>query len=116
MIEVPTILKGTVASEAFLDGYEPVVVHGYGLVVGLDGTGSSDVPPAVRAHMIAMASRRGIGSESSGYGRLSPEALLDSPDTAIVVVEGLIPPAATEDAKFDVRIFAYPTSSTTSLE
>ncbi len=116
MIEVPTILKGTIASEAFLDGYEPVVVHGYGLVVGLDGTGSSDVPPNVRAHMIAMAARRGIGSESSGYGHLSPESLLDSPDTAIVVVEGLIPPAATKDAKFDVRIFAYPTSSTTSLE
>ena len=116
MIEVPTILKGTIASEAFLDGYEPVVVHGYGLVVGLDGTGSSDVPPNVRAHMIAMAARRGIGSVSSGYGHLSPESLLDSPDTAIVVVEGLIPPAATKDAKFDVRIFAYPTSSTTSLE
>lgn len=116
MIEVPTILKGTIASEAFLDGYEPVVVHGYGLVVGLDGTGSSDVPPNVRAHMIAMAARRGIGSVSSGYGHLSPESLLDSPDTAIVVVEGLIPPAATKGAKFDVRIFAYPTSSTTSLE
>jgi len=116
MIEVPTILKGTISSEAFLDGYNPVVVHGYGLVVGLDGTGSGDIPPAVRAHMIAMAARRGIGSESSGYGSLSPESLLDSPDTAVVVVEGLIPPAATKDTRFDVRIFAYPTSSTTSLE
>ncbi len=70
MIEVPTILKGTVASEAFLDGFNPVVVHGYGLVVGLEGTGSGDIPPNVRAHMIAMAARRGIGSESSGYGSL----------------------------------------------
>lgn len=48
---------GLIVSEAVLDGYEPVVVHGYGLVVGLDGTGSSDIPPDVRAHMIAMASR-----------------------------------------------------------
>ena len=116
MIEIPTILKGTIASEAFLDGYNPVVVHGYGLVVGLDGTGSSDIPPAVRAHMIAMAARRGIGSASSGFGHLSPESLLDSPDTAVVVVEGVIPPAATKDAKFDIRVFAYPSSATTSLE
>ena len=66
--------------------------------------------------MIAMAARRGIGSVSSGYGQLSPEFLLDSPDTAVVVVEGVIPPAATEDSHFDIRIFAYPTSATTSLE
>ncbi len=116
MIEIPPILQGTIASEAILDGYNPVVVHGYGLVVGLDGTGSSDIPPAVRAHMIAMAARRGIGSESSGWGSLSPEALLDMVDTAVVVVEGVIPPAATAHRRFDVRIFAYPTSATTSLE
>ncbi len=115
-IEVPPILQGTIASEAILDGYNPVVVHGYGLVVGLDGSGSSGIPPAVRAHMIAMAARRGIGSESSGWGSLSPEALLDSFDTAVVVVEGVIPPAATEDRRFDIRIYAYPTSGTTSLE
>ena len=105
-IEVPPILQGTISSEAILDGYDPVVVHGYGLVVGLNGSGSSDIPPAVRAHMIAMAARRGIGSESSGWGSLSPEALLDSFNTAGVVGEGVIPPRATEGRRFDIRIFA----------
>ncbi len=115
-IEVPLILQGTISAEAMLDGNQPVVVHGYGLVVGLDGTGAPDIPPDVRGHMIAMAARHGIGRPSSGWGSLSPERLLDSPDTAVVVVEGLIPPAATENTKFDVRVFAYPTSGTTSLE
>ncbi len=115
-IDVPPILQGTIASETILDGFQPVVVHGYGLVVGLEGTGSSDIPPDVRAHMIMMAARHGIGSASSGWGGLSPEALLDSPDTAVVVVEGIVPPAAPEGTRFDVRVFAYPTSSTTSLE
>ena len=115
-IEVPPILQGTIASEAMLDGNQPVVVHGYGLVVGLNGTGAPDIPPDVRGHMIAMASRHGIGSPSSGWGSLSPDMLLDSPDTAVVVVEGVIPPAATENTEFDVRVFAYPTSGTTSLE
>jgi len=115
-IDVPTIMRGSIASEAIVEGYQPVVVHGYGVVVGLAGTGSGDVPPDVRAHMIAMAARHGIGSERAGWGRLSPEALLDSPDTAVVVVEAVIPPAAPEDSRFDVRVFAHPSSSTTSLE
>jgi hypothetical protein len=115
-IDVPLIMRGTIASQSIVEGFQPVIVHGYGLVVGLDGTGSSDVPPDVRAHMIALAARHGIGSERSGWGYLSPEALLDSPDTAIVVVEGVIPPAAPEGVRFDVRVFAHPTSATTSLE
>ncbi len=115
-VEVPPILQGTIAAETVLEGYEPVVVHGYGVVVGLDGTGSSDAPPDVRAHMIQMAARHGIGAESSGWRSLTPESLLDSPNTAVVVVEGLVPPGATEGTPFDVRVFAHPTTSTTSLE
>lgn len=115
-IDVPQIMVGTVAAETILDGYQPVVVHGYGLVVGLDGTGSSDVPPEVRAHILATAARHGIGSEQSGWGRLSPESLLNSPDTAVVVVQGVIPPGAPDGTLFDVRVSAHPTSSTSSLE
>ncbi|MHC4415146.1 MAG: flagellar basal body P-ring protein FlgI [Planctomycetota bacterium] len=115
-IAVPQILRGTVASEGVLQGFRPVVVHGHGLVVGLDGTGASDVPPDVRAHMVATAARHGIGSERSGWGNLSPEALLDSPDTAVVVVEGVIPPGSPAGTRFDVRVVAFPTSSTESLE
>ena len=109
-------MRGTVASETILDGYRPVVVRGYGVVVGLNGTGSRDLPPDVRAHMIQEASRNGIGLESSGFGDVSPERFLDSMDTAVVVVEGLIPPGATEGTRFDVRVFAHPMTSTTSLE
>ncbi len=115
-LNVPQIMRGTVASETVLLGYEPVAVHGYGLVVGLKGTGASDVPPDVRAHMIATAARHGVGSARSGWGGLSPEALLDSPDTAVVIVQGVIPPASPQGIQFDVRVHAHPTTSTTSLE
>ncbi|MCH6551821.1 MAG: flagellar basal body P-ring protein FlgI, partial [Planctomycetes bacterium] len=115
-ITVPQIMRGTVASETILDGYRPVVVRGYGVVVGLNGTGSRDLPPDVRAHMIQEASRNGIGLESSGFGNVSPERFLDSMDTAVGVVEGLIPPGATEGTRFDVRVYAHPMTSTTSLE
>src|SRR5262245_54929504 len=95
MVQMPPILEGTICSAAVLEGFQLVIVDGDGIVVGLAGAGASDVTPDVRAHMIAMAARHGIGSASAGYASISPEALIDSPDTAIVVVEGLIPPGAT---------------------
>jgi hypothetical protein len=115
-MDVPTIMRGTIASDSIVLGYEPTVVHGYGLVVGLKGTGSNDIPPDVRMHMIQMASRMGVGSERSGFTDVTPEALVDSMDTAVVVVEGIIPPGAPAETLFDVRVFSHPASSTTSLE
>ncbi|MAJ47345.1 MAG: hypothetical protein CBC35_08860 [Planctomycetes bacterium TMED75] len=115
-IEVDPIMRNTVASEGILTGYQPTVVHGYGLVVGLKGTGSRLVPAEVRSMMVAEMARRGIGDPRSGWDHLSPERMLDSEDTAVVVVEGVIPPGAPKGTTFDVRVFALPGSTTSSLE
>ncbi len=125
-LDIPRMMRGTVASEAMLDGYRPVVARGYGLVVGLNGTGSREIPPQLRAHMVQEMSRRGIGSEREGYGHIKPEAMLNSMDTAVVVVEAVIPPAAVgrrtmrgqriPGTRFDVRVYADPRTGTTSLE
>ena len=114
--EVDPIMRGTVSSEGILTGYQPTIVHGYGLVVGLKGTGSRLVPAEVRAMMLAEMARHGIGDPRSGWEHLTPEKMLDSEDTAIVVVEGVIPPAAPKGTTFDVRVFSLPGSTTTSLE
>ncbi|MBC8202904.1 MAG: flagellar basal body P-ring protein FlgI [Planctomycetes bacterium] len=138
--EVPNMLRGTVKQHVALRGYtkeyrdeyKPLIAAGYGLVVNLDGTGSQDVPPQVRAHMIADLAKRGVGESTRGWGGLTPEALLDSKDTAVVIVEGIIPQVATgkkpaptgvrkdhPDLKgtlFDVQIFVEPSSGTSSLE
>lgn len=124
--DTPQIMRGTVSAEAVLDGYRPVVARGYGLVVGLNGTGSRDIPPQVRAHMIQEMARHGIGSERAGWGDLKPEQMLDSEDTAIVVVEAIIPPGAVgrkvyrnqavRGTQFDVRVYADPRTGTRSLE
>lgn len=125
-INVPQIMRGTVSAEAVLTGYEPVVARGFGLVVGLNGTGSRDIPPTVRAHMLAEMARHGVGSERAGFGHVKPDEMLDSLDTAVVIVEALIPPGAVgrrraRDAEirgtqFDVRVHADPRTGTTSLE
>jgi len=136
-----SIMRGTVGAETVVLGwddsasatYRPVHVRGYGLVVGLDGTGARDVPPAVRAHMLQIMTRQGIGSEQIGAGHLSPEAMLDSEDTAIVIVEGIVPPGAVGRRRtppavsgrlpeilpgttFDIHVHADPRTGTTSLE
>jgi flagellar basal body P-ring protein FlgI len=115
-LNVPQIMRGTIASECVLDGYRPVVVRGYGLVVGLNGTGSRDIPTEVRAHMLSEMSRMGIGSPRYGMSDVSPEQMLNSLDTAVVVVEGVIPPGAVEGTPFDVRVFADPRTGTMSIE
>jgi hypothetical protein len=47
---------------------------------------------------------------------MSPQQLLNSSDTAVVIVEGVIPPGAPKGSKFDVRVTVAPGTSTVSLE
>ena len=134
------VMRGTVGAESVLLGYskvntpghQPIVVRGYGLVVDLNGTGSSDIPPAIRAHMIEYMERRGVGQMSFNAGGITPQQLLDSPNTAVVIVEGIIPPASVGRLSvpsgsgrkpssipgtiFDLRVQADPQTGTTSLE
>ncbi len=114
-LDVEPILRGTVASETIVTGFSPTVVRGYGLVVGLHGTGSRLMPADVRAHMLQEMAKRGVGNPSMGSD-VTPEKMLDSENCAVVVVEGVIPPGAPKDSLFDVRVFAVPGSGTTSLE
>jgi len=114
-MEVDPIMRGTVAGEAVLVGFEPTVVRGYGLVVGLSGTGSRVMPAEIRAFLIQEMTRGGVGDPTIG-GDLSPEGMLNSNDVAAVVIEGVIEPGSTKDSRFDVRIFSVPGSGATSLE
>jgi len=138
--EVPSMLLGTIKqhvammgyTNTYSDKYQPVVAAGYGLVVGLNGTGSGEYPPQVLSHMIADLARRGFGESTRGLGNITPEELLRSNETAVVIVEAVIPQAATgrkpsranmrpnhpslRGTSFDVHVYAEPNSGTTSLE
>ncbi len=111
-------LYGTVGSLANLKAFEPLLVSGYGLVVlpPGTGTGSSDVPSYLRQWMINEMRRKGLGSFQFGTEDLSPRRVLESRDTAIVRVEGLIPPGATKGTNFPVLVTALEQTQTQSLE
>ncbi|TVQ32660.1 MAG: hypothetical protein EA376_04665 [Phycisphaeraceae bacterium] len=114
--DMPAILRGTIGAESFLRGTESLLITGYGVVVGLNGTGSADVPASVRSVLEREMSRRGVGRESVGMGWTSPSRMLDDPNTAVVLVQAVVPPGAPAGSRFDVLVTALPGTATTSLE
>lgn len=112
----PAYLRGTIGSLVRLrSGTElPLLVNGYGIVVNLNGTGSTTAPPALRQAMVNQMKKYGLGSANMGTLNMSPERVLADPNTAVVRIDGLIPPGASPGMRFDVIVTAID-SQTTSL-
>ena len=91
------------------------MVGGFGVVANLPGTGSSEIPLELRQRLLQEAGIKGWGSMRLGTQGVTPAAFLNSPTTAVVRVEGLIPPGATRGTRFDVLVTALD-QQTTSLE
>lgn len=95
-------VEGTVQSLCYLEGMRKIVVRGYGIVVGLAGTGGTDCPDEIRKYLTKEVLRRQVDPAV----RLNPRDLLNSKDTAVVVVTAEIPAAAQAGARFDVVVRA----------
>lgn len=115
--DVPAVLRGTVGTEVVFEGIQPVLVSGYGLAVGLRGTGGLDLPDRIAATMEREIGLRGIGKGSDLEGTplagKTPRQVLRDPNTAVVLVEAAIPPGAPLYGTFDVYVSAV---NATSLE
>jgi hypothetical protein len=92
-----------------MGGYGRVRVRGYGLVVGLSGTGSSECPPDIRLYL-----QKYINSKI-GKSNITANELIDSKDTAVVTVFGLLPEGSIKDERFDLVISSLAGTQTTSL-
>ncbi len=116
--EVPDFLKATLWEQVDIGNAGPMLVSGYGLVVGLDGTGDTRAPNVVREYMIKQMQKHGFGSTMiPGFEKLTPEQVLNDPlkRVAIVRVEGFVPPGARKNQLFDVQVTALENSNTSSL-
>jgi len=117
--DTQTILRGTIGSEVSIRGTEGTIVSGYGLVVGLDGTGSGIVPISVRSVLEDEMRKNGVGTgapQSGPLANISPSRLIDSPNTAVVLVQAFIPAGLPNGSTFDVEVTALNGSGVTSLE
>lgn len=118
--DIPNVLKGTVGSVATFQGIDATLITGYGLVVGLHGTGGGTLPEAVAGHMERMMALKGVGRSARGLGPAmesvdglgrTPAELLRDPNVAVVVVYARIPPGAPEGMPFDAFVQAINASS-----
>lgn len=102
-------LGTTIGSLAEVFSPDLIAVEGYGLVGGLRATGSGECPTQIRAYL-----RQYILTQLPK--RQDVEQLINSRDTAVVVLNGLMPTAVSKNQYFDVGVAALPNTQTTSLE
>lgn len=89
-IETPLIGDYTTFS-----GLQPVVLEGVGLVVGLNGTGGDPAPSPYRTELMNEMKRRGVPN---------PNTILQSPNTALVLIRTYLPPLMKKGETLDVEI------------
>jgi len=113
--DIPSLLRGTVGAEASFSGVEPVLVSGYGLVVGLNGTGGDVLPDSIRTTMEREMGLLGIGKAGDYRGTaidgVTPQQLLRDKSVAVVLVQAAIPPGSPAGANFDCYVRAINASS-----
>lgn len=86
-------------------------VRGYGIVAGLNGTGSSECPPDLRTKLIKQ-----IKVEIKDRKGINPQAFINSKTTAVVEVRGTIPAITSQGDVFDLRVAPLANTQTTSLK
>lgn len=107
----PAKLGATIGSLVRVSAPDPIPVEGYGIVVGLKGAGSAECPPQIRKYL-----GRYILKQLPPDRKLDVDKFIASTDTAVVLVEGVIPAIASKNQYFDVRVTTLPSTQTTSLE
>ncbi len=101
----------TVEQLARIVNSPPVAVRGFGIVAGLFGTGSSECPPQLRQEL-----EKYIWQQLPKAGMINPRRFIESTDTAVVEVLGVIPPMAATGQTFDVVVRPLSSTQTTSLK
>jgi hypothetical protein len=96
----------TVGEKTNVGGSEPIPVSGVGLVTGLDGTGGEAPADGFRAM---------LEKDLQVAGVRNVKAVLRSPNNALVLVSGLIPPGARKGEQIDIDVTLPRGSKATSL-
>ena len=106
----PAELGVAIGSLAEMVEPRQVAVEGYGLVGGLPGTGSPYCPPEIRAYLKQYVATQVPNS------RTNVDELIDSKNTAVVLLEAMIPATPSKGDRFDVRVALLPGSDATSIQ
>ncbi len=113
--DVAPPLRGTVGAESTFRNVDPVLVTGYGLVVGLQGTGGMQLDDGIAALMEREIQLRDISAANeykwATIDKTTPKELLRDKNVAVVYVQALVAPGAPRGMHFDVFVRAVNASS-----
>jgi flagellar basal body P-ring protein FlgI len=99
----------TIGSLVEVFALDTIRVEGFALVGGLNQTGSSQCPPQIRPYLEKYIQRQ-LPKEKN------VASLIESENTAVVIVGGFMPAAVSRNQRFDVKVIPAPGTQTTSLE
>ncbi|MFM8217525.1 MAG: flagellar basal body P-ring protein FlgI, partial [Planctomycetaceae bacterium] len=95
-----------IGDQVAVTGLHLIQIESVGLVDGLEGTGGDTPPSLYRRMLVEEMHKRGVRS---------PNALLEDPNKALVVVRGSVPPNIRVGERFDVEVAIPESSPATSL-
>jgi flagellar basal body P-ring protein FlgI len=101
-----TVHTPLIGERTTIAGLHMITIHGYGLVTGLDGTGG-DPPTSIHRTMLLEDMRK--------RQVRNPNQILQSPNTALVLIKAYLPPLIAKGEKFDVEVYLPGNSTATSL-
>ena len=108
--------RDTIGALTYYQGRGAMHVRGYGLVAGLGSNGTTTCPKRIYDKLIQTLYKHEKKTGSKiGVRSITPEEFIRDRDTAVVVVEGLIPAAATMGTPFELTVRAIPGTETKSL-
>jgi flagellar basal body P-ring protein FlgI len=87
-------------------GLEPVVLEGVGLVRNLSGTGGDPAPSHYRSLLMEDLKKQGYRV---------PNAILESPNTALVIVRAYLSPTVKKGERLDIDVVIPESANATSL-
>ncbi|MSR57541.1 MAG: hypothetical protein EXS05_07700 [Planctomycetaceae bacterium] len=96
-----------IADQVTVSGLHPIQVETVGIVTGLDGTGGDTPPSMYRTMLLEEMKLRGVKH---------PSRILQSPNTALVIVRAALPPVIQRDDPFDVEVVLPENTEATSLK
>lgn len=95
-----------VGDHTLFAGLEPIVLEGVGLVRNLSGTGGDPAPSHYRSLLLEDLKKQNYRS---------PHAILESPDTALVIVRSYLAPTAKKGDRLDIEVRIPESANATSL-
>lgn len=95
-----------IGDQVTVAGLHPIQIEGVGLVTGLDNTGEDPPPSMYRTMLYDDMRKRGIAN---------PNRLLQSPNTALVLIRAALPPVIQVGDRFDIEVVLPENTQATSL-